>query len=966
MARPFEPPSPVFVGRARELELIRDLLDRSAAEEAQTLIVSGDAGVGKTALIARACGLDARPTTTLIGACLPLASMSIPLLPIRSALRDIGEPIDSAADGHPDVDGRDATIRFDGWLDRRCAAQPVVLVVDDVQWADRSTLDALMYLVAGPARRRLSVIVTLRSGEVGLGHPLHRWLADIRRLPRTSELGLEPLDRAGTAAQIEGLMGVPPHQTLIDDVHRHGRGNPYFTRLLVSGLPPDARNAPTEFPATLSSAVLQSWSLLSAPTRRLATILAVGGRPMRADELAEVMGDEALAPVHGRLDEAVAGGAIEVVEGGAYWFHHPLNAEVLEAQLPEDERRELHRRFADVIEARMNDGAPAATIVAVADHRAESGDASSALDWAMRAADALEATDGWAEQLRLVRRARALLPDGPGAEARRGALLRRQRSIAAAAGATLDELEAVEALLARADSDGEPLVAAELMVRRMHLRFMAGRGFIEVGAMREAVRRAFADRSSAEYALALAELAHAELWAELPDAAAHARAAIVVARGANDPRALSHALAAASMAATFAEDLPLASSYGREAVAAALAAHDWMAFVHALLWEANAVETWASEWFAERMAERRLELVARGGPQAYVAWLSASEASSLLVIGRGAECEERLRVALGSNAGPLGDVAARLTAARFASLQGRRAEAQGHLLRADELFADGSAFLAFEFDAVRAEVRLGGGDQRGAFEAAMAGATGEGTRPTMCEWLIPLAARALADLARAARDDGGDAGEVLAELDALAERFPGALRDIGMVTPLVARQMTAFDALYAAEQARARITEDEPAAWTAAVDACAAAGLPWEEAYARWRAADALLGRGRDRLRGSEMLRDGLGLARRLGARPVEDELLGLAERARIPVGEPADVASDAPAALPGLTDREREVLELIAVGRTYGEIARTLMISEKTVSTHVSHLLAKTGTANRVELAGLAHRVARERPDDR
>ena len=86
-------------------------------------------------------------------------------------------------------------VRFDAWLDRRCEVEPVVLVIDDVQWADRSTLDALMYVMAGPAQRRLAVIVTLRAGEVGLGHPLRRWLADIRRLPRTSELELLPLDR---------------------------------------------------------------------------------------------------------------------------------------------------------------------------------------------------------------------------------------------------------------------------------------------------------------------------------------------------------------------------------------------------------------------------------------------------------------------------------------------------------------------------------------------------------------------------------------------------------------------------------------------------------------------------------------------------------------------------------------------------------------------------------------------------
>ena len=97
----------------------------------------------------------------------------------------------------------------------------------------------------------------------------------------------------------------------------------------------------------------------------------------------------------------------------------------------------------------------------------------------------------------------------------------------------------------------------------------------------------------------------------------------------------------------------------------------------------------------------------------------------------------------------------------------------------------------------------------------------------------------------------------------------------------------------------------------------------------------------------------------------MEDELRGLAARARIPIEEPAAAASVAPAALQGLTDREREVLDLIAVGRTYAEVARALMISEKTVSTHVSHLLTKTGTSGRVELAGLVHRVGDDGPAD-
>ena len=954
---PLEPFAPVFVGRERELGTVRTLLDRSAAEDAQTLVVAGDAGVGKTALVARACAGRAG-AVTIFGACLPLASMSIPMLPIRSALRGLDERTDATGMVDLDADDRDVMVRFDDWLARRCRDEHVVLIVDDVQWADHSTLDALMYVIAGPARRRLTVVTTLRAGEVGLGHPLQRWLADIRRLPRTAELLLGPLDRAATAEQIRALLGEIPHQSLIDDVHRRSRGNPYLTRLMVSGLPPDARAAPTTFPADLSSAVLQSWFRLSPETRRLASVLAVGGGAMRAVELADVVGESDPESIRQRLVEAVDSGTLEVLDDGSFWFHHPMSAEVLAAALGEDERREWHRRFADLLEAPIVPPVPVGRAVAIADHRFGAGDTRAAYEWALRAADAAGDVAGWAEQLRLLRRAVRLRSELPDAAESLDDLLRRLRWTAADVGATADELDAVESLLGRLDAHAEPLTAAELRVRRMHLRFMLGLAFIEVDEMQEAVRLAAVDPASPEYALALAELAHAESWKGEPEASEHARRAIAIARSAGDPRALSVALTAGSMAASIAEDMPVAVALGREALAPALLARDWWAYVHASMWAANAVETWASRAYAAMMRDRRIELERYGGPHAYIAWLSAAEALSWLTSGAWREAEARLRVALGSDPGPLGDIEARLAAARLAVLQGRQAEAEGHLARVDELVVDGSAFLAVEYDAVHAEVRLAAGDPEGAYAAALTGAADGTTPPTMAEWLMPLAARALADRAQAARDAADPVEEVLATLDALFERFPHVIEDRGTTTDLVQRQLRALDAMYYAEGARARADVDAGDRWTIAAEACADARLPWEEAYSSWRAAEALLGRGHDRRTGAAMLRHGLALARQLRARPVEDELLDLARRARIPIEEPAAAASVAPAALHGLTEREREVLDLIAVGRTYAEIARALMISDKTVSTHVSHLLTKTGTGNRVELARLVHRV--------
>jgi DNA-binding CsgD family transcriptional regulator len=949
-----------LVDRAGELAVIDGLLDVAAIGEAQTVVVSGDAGVGKTALVAGACLARSGTSTVLTGACLPLTSMSIPFLPIRSALRgvpaELGDLPDLAA-----VEG-EFVLAFDAWLDRRSAERPVVLVIDDLQWADRSTLDAIMYVIAGPATRRLAVVATLRSGEVGPGHPLLRWLADVGRLPRTTELSLGPLDRTGTAALLQILLGGSPHQSLIDDVHAHARGNPYFTRLMVAGLSAEARTAPA-YPSDLRSAVLQSWFHLPPETRRLATVLAVGGRPMRVEDVAEIVGEDP-DPVRVRMQAALDSGTVVAVGEGAFWFHHPLSAEVLEAELAEWDRRDLHSRFADVLQRRFatvaQTGAPetATDAVAIADHRDAANQAREAYEWALTAADLVGGAGGRAEQLRLLRRAVMLRAELTDAEESVDELLRRLRGVAAAAGASADELDAVESLLTRVDRKTQPLVVSELLVRRMHLRDLTGQAFIDVDEMREAVRLAEADPTSSEYALALAELAHAEVWAGHSEASDHAGHAMAIARATQDLRALSHALAAGSMTAGIADDVQEAQLLAREAVEAARSAGDWWAYVHAMMWEADADRTWGSAAYSVLVKDRRVEMSERGGPRAYSAWMSAVEAQNWLMIGEWRECDGCLRVVLGSDPGPLGDVMARLVAARAAALRGHQAEAESHLLRVEELMVDGSTYTGLEYDAVHTEVRLGAHDHVGALRAAMNGAEKSGAPPTRCEWLLPLAARALADRLQSAHDTGRSDGEGLEMLDALVSRFPQVIRDIGPTTGVRGRLLAAFDAQYAAEQARARRHEGEAAAWIRAVDAFADAHLPWEEAYSRWRAAEALLGRGRDRRSGADMLRRGLALARRLTARPVETELLDLAARARIAVAEPSAAASDAAAAAHGLTERERDVLDLIAVGRTYSEIARTLMISQKTVSTHVSHLLAKTGSANRVELARLVPRV--------
>ena len=210
--------------------------------------------------------------------------------------------------------------------------------------------------------------------------------------------------------------------------------------------------------------------------------------------------------------------------------------------------------------------------------------------------------------------------------------------------------------------------------------------------------------------------------------------------------------------------------------------------------------------------------------------------------------------------------------------------------------------------------------------------------------------------------DGDGIAEVLtARLDDLVVRFPHVIADSGLVTPQNRRQLDALDALYAAETARARHDADETARWRLAAELLDAV-LPWDAAYATARAGEAVLVRGGgSREEAAALLRRAHSRAEALQAEPVRREVIALARSARIPlggVGAPG-AAPTAEHQIAGLTAREREVLDHVVAGRTYGEIARDLFVSEKTVSSHVSNLLRKTGAANRVELAQLARHAS-------
>ena len=716
-----------LVGRAEELVRIRDRLSSAASGEAQTLVIFGDAGVGKTTLARHAARGTSDPGRVLDGACLPLQAITVPLLPLRRALAASALP--RAAECLQQLEPADqAPQALDRWLSETTEARLLTMVVDDLQWADQSTLDVLMYLAAGPRERRFALVLTIRDTLLPDGHRLHRWLANALRLPRVTRLHLDGLDRPGTEAQLARILGGPPHQTLVDDVYARTQGNPYLINLLTRNLRATTRRLPASLPPDLAAAVQHAWHDLTAPARALTSLVAVGGRPISAALLESVAAELGLRQVGPALAEAVDRRVLEPSDDDGYWFHHPLQAEVLEAGLTSAQRRRWHLAFARRAAAAFGEDAPrsAAAAVAVADHFDRAGQPDEAYAWALRSWDAAGGNRGSAELLRVLRRAVELRQSGVEADESPRLLLDRLRMAAEGAGAEQEELAAVEALLTEVDATAEPLAVSELLVRRMMLRFSGGAAFAELGDVRRAAELASVAPSSNQYAVALAELSHMGLWAADPEARRYAERALTVARESGDGRAISLALVVAAMVEFFAGRAQTGLALAADAIEAAVVARHWWAYVTGAMWESVAVGASLSAEASDLLRRRREELTRIGAPHTFVARLSAVEAEVALARGDWRSAQDRLRVTLGSDPGPFADVIARLAAARLASWQGRLLEAEAHLERADELIGDPTRWVNVPFHVVRTEVLLGLGRPADAYRSARAGLPTDG------------------------------------------------------------------------------------------------------------------------------------------------------------------------------------------------------------------------------------------------
>ena len=975
------------MARAAELARLRAALSQAEVGAAGAVLISGDAGVGKSRLIDELGRIaQSQGDIVLVGRCLDVGETGLPYLPFveilvylnrqnplavrrwpaltrllpESAMPATPEPANNsprpgstAPTPERDLGQLQLFDALFGLLADLSSDRCVVLVVEDLHWADSSTRDLLSFLVSRLRMQRLLVIGSYRSDDLHRRHPLRPLLAELVRLPAVERIDLTPFDTDDARSFVTALAEEPLPDDVIKQIAARSEGNAFFAEELMAAVADHAPGVPTG----LADVLLARIERLAPTTQTVVRMASVAGRRVAHAQLQAVVD---LSPVEldEALREAVQHHVLLVDDRDAYYtFRHALLREAVYGDLLPGERGRMHAAYARSIAAADDRRGSAA---ALAHHSLQSNDLRTALAASIRAADEAAGVGAPAEALRHVEQALnlwdAVPPDErpPGAD--EAALLRSASYQAATGGeperavafakSAVDRFAAVEEPERAAQSyrrlaqalinlEGRGAEAKEAIENAWHLvadrpptytrawvqavLAMAQRKSDPVAA-REAAQNAIAD-ARAVHALgaeadALVTLGMLDEYEGDPDGAVrHFRAAI---QTATRVEAFSTELRARYFLGLH--------SYERGDLAESVVEFDEAATrakANGLSWSNYGVEIRVIRSLAKYMtgdwdgSEAAAETPGIRVSDTVVARLAA--ASTFVMVGRG-HCEEATKL--------LGEL-------------------RVHWHRDTEIV------ILSSFAKIEASLWLGRPD---AAAAAVAEVNDwlEKTGWTNLMGRIRLSAWGIAsqvEVARKARRERDVAAELTAvaqgeRLAADAEQVAAASRPW---TGTMGVEGIAWLAMVRAELTRLVGTGDV-AAWQEAVDAFDY-GTVYTQAIARFRLAEAMLGAD-DRDGAAKELEAVAAVTQRLGARPLATAAGDLARRGRLTVpglATPRDQVDP-------FTPRERAVLALVALGRTNREVGQELYISEKTVSVHLSRIMAKLGASRRAEAVATAY----------
>jgi predicted ATPase len=393
-------------------------------------------------------------------------------------------------------------------LGRLAGDAPVVLVVEDLHWADHSSLAFLAYLIRTLREEPLLLVGTWRSDELPRTHPVRRWLAEQHRSSRVEELELARLSRGELAEQLAGILGAPP-PGLVDEVFARSEGNPFFAEELVAA---STDGTGTGLPSRLREVLLLRVGDCTPPCQAVLRVAAVAGRRVEDRLLAAVAPlseVELLAGLREAVDQQLL---VISPDEDTYAFRHALAREAVYGELLPGERTRLHTNLAEQLESDEFGRHGSATEVVVHWYRARN--LPNALEWSVRAAAEADAVHAYAEVLGHYERALELWDRVADAQARAGIdhveVLPRAAEAAIVTGDDRRALALIDRALREVDPVAEPVRAALLHERRGFYLGVAQPPRARFEALSEAVRLVPTDppstaraRLSASYAEAL-------------------------------------------------------------------------------------------------------------------------------------------------------------------------------------------------------------------------------------------------------------------------------------------------------------------------------------------------------------------------------------------------------------------------------------------------------------------------------
>lgn len=1010
-----QPSSPIaFVGREEELALLRARLDQACAGAGGIVLLAGEPGIGKTRT-AEELAADARlrGASVLWGRCyegegapafwpwvqlIRAYARDRELAALRAELgrgaADVAQLVPELRDRLPDLPAppplAPAQARFrlfdsvTAFLIAAAQRRPLVLVLDDLHWADRPSLLLLEFLAGELRAARVLVLGTYRDVEVGRAHPLAQTLAELTRAQASQRIPLRGLSEHEVAHVIELTAGLAPPAPLVAAVTRETEGNPFFVAEVVRLLaaegaldrPPPAASERLTLPPSVREVIGRRLARLSARCNRVLAIAAVIGREFDLATLqhAAGLGAGALLAV---LEEAETARVIAALPRapGRYAFGHALIREALYDDLPATRRLRLHARVGAALEA-CHGADLDAHLAELAYHfgqAAPAGEAARAVAYAQRAGARAMALLAYEEAAGHYERAlQALAAGGPAADHQQGALLLALGDALRKAGEPQRALATFQRAAALARALGAPELLARAALGFENTVLPAGLARARAAdpsvLLLEEARCALGEGRSALHVRVLAALARAFIFSGAPERGRElSQQAVDLARQAGDAAALAYALDARRIAIWGPDNLTERLAVTREIVQLAETVGDKEMALDGRLWRQNALVEQGDLAAAGAEIEafaRLAEAVRQPLYQCYILFLRASQA---LLTGRFAEGERLLGQALALGRRAQSQNTAMIHAAHLLVLR-REQGRLGELESTFRAFAEQLPWTAL-FPSVLALLYCEAGraaEARRLLETLAANEFADITRGYV--WLLTMAFLAevcaiLGDTRRAAA-----LYPLLlpyADHSILASSagpcWGSAARYLGLLAATLCRWPEAAGHFAAARQAHART-----GAW------------PWL-ARTQYDEARMLLARGRggDRERAAELLAQALEAARQIGMPRLAGQVADLMDHVTpAPAlgtagGEEPRPAGGGPPAAPypdHLTAREVEVLRLLAGGRSNKEIAARLSLSVRTVEHHVAHIYAKTGAGGRVAATAYALRhglaPAGARPD--